>query len=145
MEYFKLTPEQGFLIGQKAVIRRDDKILLLKAKQWDLPGGLIDFGEDIQVALHREIMEEAALTATIDRIFVSADMRDYPFKFDDGRILNIHFIMLGYLCDYVSGEVRLSEEHSEFAWVTRDELVTYTMQENAQFATDAWLKLSLTD
>lgn len=52
--------EQLFQIGIKAIIRNDEnQILLLKNKDyWDIPGGRIDQGEDIEAALLRELNEE---------------------------------------------------------------------------------------
>lgn len=52
--------EQLFQIGIKAIIRNDkNQILLLKNKDyWDIPGGRIDQGEDIETTLLRELNEE---------------------------------------------------------------------------------------
>ncbi len=52
--------EQLFQIGIKAIIRNDEnQILLLKNKDyWDIPGGRIDQGEDIETTLLRELNEE---------------------------------------------------------------------------------------
>ena len=58
--------EQLFQIGIKAIIRNDEnQILLLKNKDyWDIPGGRMDQGEDIEAALLRELNEEI----DVDRI-----------------------------------------------------------------------------
>lgn len=58
--------EQLFQIGIKAIIRNDkNQILLLKNKDyWDIPGGRMDQGEDIEAALLRELHEEIG----VDRI-----------------------------------------------------------------------------
>ena len=52
--------EQLFQIGIKAIIRNDkNQILLLKNKDyWDIPGGRMDQGEDIETTLLRELNEE---------------------------------------------------------------------------------------
>ena len=52
--------EQLFQIGIKAIIRNaENQILLLKNKDyWDIPGGRIDQGEDIETTLLRELNEE---------------------------------------------------------------------------------------
>ena len=58
--------EQLFQIGIKAIIRNDEnQILLLKNKDyWDIPGGRMDQGEDIEAALLRELNEEIG----VDRV-----------------------------------------------------------------------------
>ena len=52
--------EQLFQIGIKALIQNDEhQILLLKSQDyWDIPGGRIDQGEDIETTLLRELNEE---------------------------------------------------------------------------------------
>ena len=52
--------EQLFQIGIKSLIQNDEhQILLLKNKDyWDIPGGRIDQGEDIETTLLRELNEE---------------------------------------------------------------------------------------
>ena len=52
--------EQLFQIGIKAIIRNDEnQILLLENKDyWDIPGGRMDQGEDIETTLLRELNEE---------------------------------------------------------------------------------------
>ncbi|QCT41923.1 NUDIX hydrolase [Candidatus Nanosynbacter featherlites] len=52
--------EQLFQIGIKALIQNDEhQILLLKSQDyWDIPGGRMDQGEDIEAALLRELHEE---------------------------------------------------------------------------------------
>jgi 8-oxo-dGTP diphosphatase len=42
--------------GQIVLIRRRD------TGQWGLPGGLVDWGEDISIAARRELVEETGLT-----------------------------------------------------------------------------------
>lgn len=55
-------------LGVYGLIRWGDKILLIhKARgaykgYWDLPGGRLEFGEQPETALHREIEEETGLT-----------------------------------------------------------------------------------
>ncbi|WP_339784986.1 NUDIX domain-containing protein [Paenibacillus sp. FSL R7-0313] len=55
-------------IGVYGLVAWEDQILLIrKARgayqgQWDLPGGRLEFGEQPETALHREIEEETGLT-----------------------------------------------------------------------------------
>jgi 8-oxo-dGTP diphosphatase len=62
--------------GQIVLIRRRD------TGRWGLPGGLIDWGEDILTATQRELMEETGLTVvSIERLVgvYSAPERDPRF------------------------------------------------------------------
>src|SRR4051812_48882988 len=49
-----------FEVSVKALIYQDGKLLLAKddSGKWDLPGGRLDEGEDIEACLHREVLEE---------------------------------------------------------------------------------------
>ncbi len=106
----------------KALIHREEKYLVLKKSSsigliggdYEIPGGRKQ-NEDDETALKRETREESGLEISIVK------------KLNSWRLeLNAKDLILRgvtYLCDYVSGEVRLSEEHEDYEWVSRDELL----------------------
>lgn len=61
-------PENFFRVSAKAIVVKDDKILLVQEPdgRWELPGGGIDASETIEQALKRELKEE--LDASISKI-----------------------------------------------------------------------------
>ena len=103
-------------IGVKAMIVRDGKLLLLKRSmkashnpgQWDIPGGRLDPGEGHKEGLSREILEETGL-----KVEISNPLSVDSFMRQDGQ----HIVMIIFLCRPASGEIKLSEEHTEFKWV----------------------------
>jgi 8-oxo-dGTP diphosphatase len=109
-------------IGVKAFIRDGDKILLLKRRKndphnadgWDIPGGRIKLEEDLQSALQREVLEETGLNTEVLFPF-----EVHTFTREDGQFI----IMVTFLCKLMgSAEIKLSEEHQAYKWVSSDEV-----------------------
>lgn len=83
-----------------------------KAK-WDIPGGRIEPGKSLMENLRREIKEETGLLLIgKPQLLAAQDILGVP-----GR----HVVRLTYR-GKVKGEVKLSEEHTSYKWVTMNEL-----------------------
>lgn len=113
--------QKPFSLSVKAIVRdADGRCLLLRrsaasqgnAGKWDLPGGKLDPGERVDQTLCREVVEETGLTISVCRVAGAAqsELRDRTV---------VYLILEAYL---ESGQVRLSEEHDDSAWVTLSEL-----------------------
>lgn len=108
---------------QKAIVLHpsSERFLVLKradgdlsgAGQWDFPGGSVDFGELHLPALEREIWEESGLAIHAPAIV------EVITKFEPAQ--QIYSIFLAYQCRALSSDVCLSEEHSDYCWVTPGE------------------------
>ena len=72
----------------------------------------MNFGEMPTDALTREIKEETGLTVNILNPFTV-----WSFMAQD----DLQVIGITMLADYVSGEVVLSEEHTEYKWINPQE------------------------
>jgi 8-oxo-dGTP diphosphatase len=102
-----LNGEGEILIVQRAP---DDEV---GAGTWEFPGGKIDFGEDLEGALMREIKEETNIDAAVGRIL-------YAISFNTQTSRQV--VLLTYLCRTDSKKVALSGEHSAFHWVKAERL-----------------------
>lgn len=107
-----------FALSAKVVVLDEEgRVLLLKRSmnsknnrgKWDLPGGKVDAGEAFDEALLREIAEETGLKVSLERVIGAAES-------DMGDQKVAYLILEARL---VSGRVRLSDEHGDFAWVDR--------------------------
>jgi 8-oxo-dGTP diphosphatase len=110
-------PDLLAYIGQKAFIRRGDEVLIVRDPKigLDFPGGKIQTHEtDLAEALKREVREETGLEIEAGDAFTTW-MKEFP---RDHRLQSKVFLV-GYLCRYMSGEVRLSHEHTEYHWVNK--------------------------
>jgi len=83
---------------------------------WELPGGGLDHGEDPEVGVAREVLEETGLI--VDVQFPLATRA----KLSDNDT-NKHTVRIAYLCKLLAREatVRLSREHSESLWINLGE------------------------
>ena len=78
---------------------------------WEFPGGKIEPGENCEVALKREIMEELGVDIAIENLLCTTEY-DYP---------SFHLTMHCYLCSIASGDIEL-REHKSALWLTSDRL-----------------------
>lgn len=104
-------------VAVHALIKRGNRFLVTKRSNvnnympgvWDIPGGTIEFGENILQALEREIKEEVNLQVDVEKIVFC-----YGYLSGTSR----HQFQLVYLCKYKLGTVELNlAEHSDFRWV----------------------------
>lgn len=107
----------------RGIIKNDnDEILIVKRhpksktdpEMWELPGGKVEDGEFFTDALVREIKEETNLDVDVGD-FAEAIQNDYSHK----RTVQI----MMYLTD-IKGEVKISEEHTDWKWASLDEIKT---------------------
>ena len=109
-----------FNLAVKGIIRKGDKILVLKRSvaddhkpgAWETVGGGMDDQSSPQEALKREIKEETDLEVEVNEPF-----NVFTFTKDTGEFK----IGITFACTYVSGEVNLSGEHSEYKWIKPEE------------------------
>ncbi len=113
-----------FAIAIKAGIIKDGRLLVIHKTRHeaesdpdpehraDLPGGRLEFGETPIEALKREIAEEVGLEVAIIQ----------PAAVWSWTKGDLQLVGIIYYCRWVSGQVKLSEEHERFEWVTEKEL-----------------------
>jgi ADP-ribose pyrophosphatase YjhB (NUDIX family) len=104
-----------FQVFAAAVIFDTDKnILLVKSTYnrfhpWGLPGGSLEYGEHPEEAVIREVLEETHLSICIERLLLVNSWT--PDR-----------VGLYYLCRITSGTFFPSDEVSEFAYFSLDDL-----------------------
>jgi 8-oxo-dGTP diphosphatase len=110
------------LVGVGVFVRQNGKILLGKRRgshgegTWALPGGHLEFGEELDECVRREIREETNLEVTGIRFgTITNDI------FEDGER---HYLTVYMVCDYAAGQLENLEPHKceAWAWFGWDEL-----------------------
>jgi 8-oxo-dGTP diphosphatase len=133
----QLVGDDLFWCGVKIVLKNfDNQILLLKGERkeksfWELPGGRIKIGESELDALHREMAEETGITAIDNVQPMTMNISKHRFFVSDDQPVGLIFSIF-------SGSVRsdvvtLSDDHSDYAWVTPEQA--------AQLVGDAYGKI----
>ena len=112
-----------FYVGVGALIEKDDKYLVLKrspekdvgANLWEIVTGRVEEEENPMNSAIREVKEEVNLDVEVimplDTGFFYRGGTEYPM------------IFIVYWCRYLSGEVKISWEHSEYKWLTLEEAI----------------------
>lgn len=104
----------------KGIIIYENKVLLLRRAEndeinpgnWEFVGGRVEFGEGLEDALKREVMEETAIDINIDKILYAT-----TYKRDTNKQAFINV----YKCFAKDNKVIISEEHSQYKWVSKEE------------------------
>ena len=113
--------ENIILVAQKGIIVKNGKILIVRRaindfiteNMWEFPGGKLEFGEDLEEGLKREVKEETNLDVNIGKLLYSYTFKTHPHR---------QLVVLSYLCSVDSDVVTLSSEHDEYAWVSKEQL-----------------------
>ncbi len=81
---------------------------------WEFIGGRVDQGEELVVSLEREIREEAGdIEYTVNDVVSLMSMQSIEGE---------KMLLMAYLVSYISGDVTLSDEHSDSRWATAEEI-----------------------
>lgn len=115
--------EGGKTIGVavKGLVLFEGKALLLKRSEYDrfgageyeFAGGKLEFGEALEEALKREVMEEAGLAVEVERLLFASGFVKHARR---------HVVVLTYLCRAQSDTVTLSDEHTAYLWANKREM-----------------------
>lgn len=107
-------PDCFYRVTIKALCVRDGKLLLSHESEsysgqgWELPGGGLDFGEDIESTLRREIMEEMGLQVTK---ISHTPIYTWTWKFENKRDLKWYYsCVLAYRVEFKDLNITPSDE-----------------------------------
>jgi len=96
-----------------AVILNGDGHVLLQRRSdnglWAVPGGAVEIGESVSVAILREVREETGLTVEIERLVgVYSDPTLQVVRYADGNV--VHYIIALFACRILGGRLRTCAE-----------------------------------
>jgi 8-oxo-dGTP diphosphatase len=112
------------VIGIGAIMLEGDRVLMAqRGKQplmgyWSLPGGAVETGESLAIAVRREVLEETGLEvrpAGVLEIFERI-MRD------EAGAVEYHFVLIDYVCKIEGGALCAGDDVCRVEWVRRRDL-----------------------
>jgi ADP-ribose pyrophosphatase YjhB (NUDIX family) len=119
-------------VGVGGVVVHDGRVLLIRRGKeplygrWVVPGGTVELGEPLDEALVREMREETGLEVEPLELLTVFDR----IQRDGARVL-YHYVIVDYLCRWLSGEARAASDALEVAWATPEELERYDLPAKA--------------
>lgn len=110
----------------KLILRKNNKILILTESETgflDFPGGRIEKNEirlPIKDLFRREITEELGKNVKYEILGPAIQYRRY------NKYTKMHALITAYEAKYLSGDIKLSSEHSKYEWI---DLKTYNLKD----------------
>lgn len=104
-----------------AIIEKEGKVLALHRSptrhsmpnKWQFVAGKIEEGENAESAAKREAMEET-------ECIIETVKEGRPYEVYEST-LDTMWTLIPVLCRYVSGEVVIDREHTDFKWINPEE------------------------
>jgi nucleoside triphosphatase len=105
-----------------------NRVLIVRTHKWSglwgCPGGKVDYGESLEPALRREMLEEVGLTLfDVQFAFISELIEDPQFH------KPMHFISIEHVARTPLESVVSNQEIAEHAWVTVAEALNYPINQ----------------
>lgn len=123
--------DKPYKLAVKAVVLEDqDRCLLIRRSgvcrnfvgKWEWPGGKVDPGEDFANAVLREAEEETGLRIEIMGL-AGATQFEMPM---------VNVVLLCMEARIGGGEIKLSEEHDDFAWAPLGDLQNWPLTDQVK-------------
>ena len=132
------------IVGVGGVIVDAGKVVLIRRKyeplkgHWSLPGGMVEIGESLDVALTREMLEETGLAVDVGPVIEVFDR----ITRDDEHRVRYHFVLIDYVCWRTGGVLRAGSDADAAIWVDPGKLDQYSLTDKATAVIGRGLRLA---
>ena len=134
-----MTTKSYPVIGVGAVVIYRSKVLLVQRGTppftglWCIPGGKVRFGESLQHAAEREILEETGIVIKAGEPVYSFDIID-----TDESELPHHYVVIDLEADYISGDIKPASDAQDAAWFSKDDIKRNDVQQLTRQFLERW-------
>ncbi len=122
------------IVGVGAIVRDAGRVLLVRRNKeparglWTFPGGAVELGEPVELAVRREVLEETGLEIEVEQVFVVVDRIDRDAA---GRV-RYHYIIVDYLARPLGGSLLAGDDADGAMWASLADLDRLEMTEPAR-------------
>jgi 8-oxo-dGTP diphosphatase len=119
-------------VGVGGVLIHEGRVLLIRRGKeplrgrWVVPGGTVEVGETLETALIREMEEETGIRVKPGDLLTVFDRIQR-----EGSRVRYHYVIVDYLCDYLSGTPRAGSDAEAVALVSPEDLPAYDLPAKA--------------
>jgi len=111
-------PAVGVLVIANSMILLIKRAFPPSAGKWGIPGGVVELGERIENAARREVREEVGLEIDNLKLLGAYD----SIVRDNNGNVRYHYVIIEYLAEAKSTDVKPSIEVAEYRWVTIEDI-----------------------
>jgi len=109
-------------VALKAIIMQNGRVLIIQrsgdddigAGTWEFVGGKLEFGEELEPSLKREIFEEVGLDVSVDKLLYATTFKTHEYR---------QIVILSYLCTALDDKISLSAEHQNYLWAGKEQML----------------------
>jgi ADP-ribose pyrophosphatase YjhB (NUDIX family) len=112
------------LIGVGALIVENGRVVVIKRGkapllgEWSIPGGMLELGETLRQGAERVALE---VTGLVVRATELLGVFDRIVPDEEGNIV-YHYVLIDFLCQRLSGELRAGADAADARWFTPEEI-----------------------
>ena len=128
------------IVGVGGVVIHDDRALLIRRGsepllgQWSIPGGSLEVGETLEEGVARELLEETGVQVRVVElieVFERIDRTVPTRRVDEQERPRYHYVIVDYLCERLSGEIRAGGDATDVAYAREEELPRFELTTTA--------------
>ena len=120
-------------MGVGAVVVHEGRVLLIRRGKeplrgrWLVPGGTVEWGETLEEAVAREVLEETGVHVRPGAVVAVVSHVDPP-----GAAAEHHFVIVDFLCEWLGGEPVAGSDALAAEWVPLEDLAARDLPPKAQ-------------